>query len=46
MNQEEIKNYLKDHLNIEWKYYGKEYDLYLCLTLDGEVISKVEFARD
>ena len=45
MNKEEIKQYLKQNLKIDWKYkgYGK---LYVVLTLEGEVISKIPFAQD
>ena len=45
MNKEEIKQYLKENLKIDWKYegYGK---LYVVLTLEGEVISKMPFAQD
>jgi len=44
MNKEEIKQYLKQNLKIDWKYegYGK---LYVVLTLEGEVISKIPFAH-
>lgn len=45
MDKEEIKNYLKENLEIGWEYggYGK---LYIVLTLEGEVISKMPFAQD
>jgi len=38
MNQED-KEYLKTNLKIDWYYQNDE--LYLCLILDGEIISKV-----
>ena len=40
----EIKDYLKKNLELEWKWY--DYKCYLCLVLDGEVISKVKFEMD
>lgn len=45
MNKEEIKNYLKGNLKIDWKYEGRD-RLYVALTLEGEVISKIPFAQD
>lgn len=42
MTQED-KEYLKTHLKIEWQYYKDE--LYLCLKLEEEVISKIKFGQ-
>ena len=42
MNQED-KEYLKTNLKIDWYYQNGE--LYLCLILDGEIISKVKFEQ-
>mgnify|MGYP007101867135 CR=1 FL=1 len=47
MSKEEIKEYLKNALKIKWATSGKcGDDLYIALTLDGEVISKIPFAQD
>lgn len=42
--EEKIRQYIKDNLDIDWKEEGDR--LYLCLILDGEVISRVRFAQD
>lgn len=45
MDKKELKEYLKENLKIDWRYEG--YDrLYVVLTLEGEVISKMPFAQD
>ena len=41
---EEIKNYLKDNLRIQWHYQAD--DLYICLVLGNEIISKMPFGRE
>ena len=43
MTQED-KQYLKDHLKIQWLYDNG--DLYIALLFDGEVISRIPFAQD
>lgn len=40
-HKEEIKNYIKENLKIEWQWNNFEW--YICLILDGEVISKIPF---
>ena len=45
MNKEEIKNYLKENLKIDWMYTvdGK---LYIVLKLENEVISQMRFHQE
>lgn len=45
MDKEEIKQYLKENLKIDWKYEGRD-KLYMALILEGDVISKMPFAQD
>ena len=45
MNKEEIKNYLKENLKIDWMYIG-DGKLYIVLKLEGEVISKMKFNQE
>lgn len=40
---EEIKNYLKDNLRIKWHYQSD--NLYICLVLGDEIISKMPFEQ-
>lgn len=50
MTDVELKNYLKDHLQIKWlevnegKLFGDD-TLYIALVLDDTVISKIKFAQ-
>ena len=44
MNKEEIKNYLKENLKIDWMYTDNK--LYIVLELEGEVISKMRFNQE
>ena len=47
MTKNELKQYLKDNLEIVWRYeYDTNYDFYLAIELEGETISRVEFERD
>ena len=41
---EEIKDYIKKNLDIDWKYINDK--LYIVLLLDGEIISKIRFAQE
>lgn len=43
MTQEEIKEYLKKNLKLEWDY--KKHNYYLTLTLGGEKITEVSFGE-
>ena len=45
MTKNELKQYLKDNLEIVWRY-DTNYNLYLAIELEGETISRVEFERD
>lgn len=42
LNLEEIKEYLKKNLNIQWSYDYKD-DLYITLNLEDQTISKIPF---
>ena len=44
MNQDVLKQILKQYLELKWKYFGD--DLYLCIMFQGEIITKVKFAQD
>lgn len=44
MDKEELKQYLKDNLTINWVHIGER--LYITLELEREIISKIEFAQD
>jgi hypothetical protein len=41
---EEIKDYIKKNLGIDWKYINGK--LYIVLLLDGEIISKIRFTQE
>lgn len=41
----EIKDYIKKHLKIDWYYDDKTQKLYLGLFLEGEMIDKVKFEQ-
>lgn len=41
--EEEVREYIKDNLNIQWRYEGRE--LFICLVLEGEVVSKIRFEQ-
>lgn len=45
MNKEELKKYLKDNLQIVW-YYNSIDKLFIALTLEGEIISKLPFNQE
>lgn len=45
MNKEEIKNYLKENLKIDWMYTG-DGKLYIVLELENEVISQMRFHQE
>lgn len=42
--KEEIKNYLKENLKMDWMYTGDK--LYIALKLENEVISKMRFHQE
>lgn len=44
MDKEQLKDYLRKNLKIDWMYTGD--DLYITLQLEGGVISKIPFAQD
>jgi len=46
MDKEELKKYLKENLEIKWRMDYVHDDLYIVLTLEGEEISKIPFARE
>ena len=35
-----IRDYIKDNLKLKWEWNN---DYYICLVLEGEVISKIRF---
>jgi hypothetical protein len=45
MNKEEIKNYLKENLKMDWMYTG-DGKLYIVLKLENEVISQMRFHQE
>ena len=41
-----IKEYLKQSLKIEWRTSSIRGDLFICLILDNEIISKIPFEQE
>lgn len=43
MNEQELREFLRNNLELNWQYIGD--DLYLVLSVCGKVADKVKFAQ-
>jgi len=43
MNEQELREFLRNNLELSWQYAGD--DLYLVLSVCGKVADKVKFAQ-
>ena len=44
MNKDEVRDYIKDNLKLDWKYMDGK--LYIVLLLEGKIIDKMRFAQE